>query len=71
MTVCVFLQVYDDCARIRRGTLVIPSLKTSFVKYPINDVWLRESSVAELELNCLLEPEPKLRIAAPAPFYLP
>jgi hypothetical protein len=25
----------------------------------------------EPKLNCLLEPEPKLRIAAPAPFYLP
>jgi hypothetical protein len=25
----------------------------------------------EPEFNCLLEPEPNLRIPAPAPFYLP
>ncbi len=30
----VFFQVHDDCARIGRGTLMIPSLKASFVAYP-------------------------------------
>ncbi len=31
----------------------------------------REPRAEEPNLNCLLEPKPRLRITVPAPFYLP
>jgi hypothetical protein len=49
------------------GKLKLPTFKVR-MSYNMCTVVQRAE---EPKLNCLLEPEPKLQVAAPAPFYLP
>ncbi len=59
------------CSRLENNAqlwLWLP--KIFFVPPILISVVEPEPTAEEPKLNCLLEPEPKLRIAAPAPFYL-